>query len=107
MLAFGLTPASWDGRRVGKAASWDGRRASGSGGTMLIFAADGRREWCAGWTRSTGGADMDRPIWAAMRGGGVYTVEGSNSGISVGWSSGIGGERDVGDNRVGEACSCP
>ena len=52
-------------------ASWEGLRPC----IDMVFATEGRREWLCGCTRSTGGADMDRPIWAAMRelagGGGV------------------------------------
>jgi hypothetical protein len=66
--------ASCDGRRVGKAfASWDGLRPPC---IDMVLAAEGRLVWLlCGCTKSTGGADMDRPIWAASRewagGGGV------------------------------------
>jgi hypothetical protein len=52
----------------------------------MELTAEGLLEWLCGWTKSTGGADMDRPIWAAIRewagGGGVYTVDGRSRGIS-------------------------
>src|SRR5690349_12209903 len=60
-LRLGRALASCDGLRLGNAfASWDGLRPMD-----IEFTAEGRLEWPCGWTRSTGGADMDLPIWAA------------------------------------------
>jgi hypothetical protein len=94
--------ASCDGLLLGKAfVSCEGLRPA-------EFSTEGRLEWLwfCGGANSCGGADIDRPICAASLdcagGGGVYTVDGSNSGISSSLRSSATGSALFGDSLLGD-----